>query len=72
MGLFKKKDNQIDDLKMEVKTQKKIVHDKEKYIEELLENTKKMGNPAEDKEIIRKLKEKMKKIAEEREILKRK
>jgi len=38
----------------------------------LLDNTKKMGNPAEDKETIQKLKLKMKKIAEDNELLRKK
>jgi hypothetical protein len=32
-----------------VKTQKKMIKDKDKYIEELLDSSKKMSNPAEDK-----------------------
>ena len=71
-GIIKKKDSEIETLKLEVKTQKKMIYDKDRHVEELLENTKKMGNPAEDKEVIRKLKEKMKKLAEEREVYKRK
>lgn len=47
-GIIKKKDAEIDELKTEVKTQRKIVKERERHIEELMENSKKMGNPAED------------------------
>ncbi len=39
-----------------------MTKEKEKHIEELIENTKKMGNPTEDLETISKLKAKIKKI----------
>lgn len=48
-----------------------MIKEKERHIEELLENSKKMNNPAEDKEVINNLKEKLKKIAEDREVLKK-
>jgi len=41
-----------------------MLKDKDKHIEELIENSKKMNNPAEDMELINKLKTKMKKILE--------
>lgn len=36
--------------------------DKDRRIQELIESTQKMGNPAEDKELINKLKTKLKKV----------
>jgi hypothetical protein len=36
----------VEDLKTEVKTQKKLAKEKDKHIEELIENSKKMNNPA--------------------------
>jgi hypothetical protein len=59
-------------LRTEIKTQKRIVKDKEKYIEELIENSKKLGNPTEDLEAIGKLKAKIKKLIEEGDSLRRK
>lgn len=71
-GIIKKKEAEIEDLKTEVKTLKKMGKDKDKHVEELIENTKKMGNPTEDLEMINKLKTKMKKVLEENEHLRRK
>jgi hypothetical protein len=55
-----------------VKTQRKIVKEREKHIEELMDNAKKMGNPTEDLEMINKLKTKMKKIMEDNDALRKK
>ncbi len=55
-----------------MKTLRKIIKEKEKHVEELIENTKKFGNPAEDIETINKLKAKLKKLAEENEVLRKK
>ena len=71
-NIIKKKENEMEQLKGEVKTQKKMLKDKDRYIEELLDNTKKMSNPAEDKELIFKLKTKLKKVLEETDILRKK
>lgn len=61
-GIIKKKDVELEQLRTEIKTQKKIIKDKEKHIEELIQNSKKMGNPTQDLQTINKLKLKMKKI----------
>ena len=71
-NIIKKKENEIEQLKSEVKTQKKMLKDKDRYIEELLDSTKKMSNPAEDKELIFKLKTKLKKVLEETDLLRKK
>ena len=49
-----------------------MIVDKDKHIETLLDNTKRMGNPAEDKEIINRLKLKLKKLAEDNDQLRKK
>ena len=41
-----------------------MLKDKDKHVDELIDSTKKMSNPTEDKDVINKLKTKMKKIAE--------
>lgn len=61
-GIIKKKDVELDQLRTEIKTQKKIIKDKEKHIQELIQNSKKMGNPTQDLETINKLKLKMRKV----------
>lgn len=71
-SIIKKKEQEVDQLKSEVKTQKKMLKDKDKHVEELLDNTKRMGNPAEDKEVIHKLKTKLKKVSEDNEQLRKK
>lgn len=62
----------MEELRTEIKTQKRIVKEKEKHIEELIENSKKLGNPTEDLETIAKLKAKLRKLTEEAEGLRRK
>jgi hypothetical protein len=62
----------MEELRTEIKTQKRIVKERDKHIEELIENSKKLGNPTEDLETIGKLKIKLKKLAEEGESLRRK
>ena len=64
-SIIKKKDGENEELRTEVKTLKKMGKDKDKRIEQLIENTAKMGNPAEDKELINKLKTKLKKVMED-------
>lgn len=71
-GIIRKKEAEVEDLKTEVKTQKKLAKEKDKHIEELIENSKKMNNPAEDLELINKLKNKLKKTLEDNELLRRK
>lgn len=39
----------MDQQKTQIKTLKKMLKDKDRRVEELLDNTQKMGNPAEDK-----------------------
>lgn len=59
-------------MKTEVKTLKKMGKDKDKHIEELIDSTKKLGNPTEDKDLINKLKNKLKKVLEENDQLRKK
>jgi regulator of sigma D len=49
-----------------------MLKDKDKHVEELLDSTKTMSNPAEDKQIINKLKAKLKRILEENDMLRKK
>lgn len=71
-SIIKKKEGELEEMKTEIKTLKKMGKDKDKRIDELIENTKKMGNPAEDKELINKLKAKLKKVLEENDMLRKK
>jgi ribosomal protein S30 len=48
--VIKKKEKEIEELRVELKTQKKINKEQEKHIDELNEASKKVVNPAQDKE----------------------
>lgn len=57
---------------METKTLKKTIKEKEKHVDDLIENGKKMSNPTEDLEVINKLKTKLKKIMADNDHLRKK
>lgn len=69
--VIKKKEKEVEELRGELKTQKRINKDQERHIDELTEASKKVTNPAQDKEEIRNLKEKIRKLTMDNEQLQR-